>query len=649
MSSEMSSHPPSISPLGETTLVFDELAKSETHNVARRRIVNSTTPISKLPVEVLTEIFRYCADTAYGEYGKTTISNPGEARGDIHEEHSDAPNGEERVEGQNDIDLQPSQTTRIANAYRWICITHVCSQWRTIALSCPMLWADVIMTADLSWNKEILRRSGKILLDVHMDWDLVSPAMDADFAIRLGSLEMTLRELHRIKKLTLDVPRHTFDKISAIDCTEAPHLRALTLGNHLSTMARSMDDVPLVFHKLQLPRLERLDLIGYPLHHISLIIRPSIRELIIMRVPARAYASEVLDVLKCTPLLEKLELCDALEALNEEEVEEPEEIVSLPNLKALQLEDFGHSCADLLNRIRYPPSAEVFLTLEPIGDDDFSSTIIEAISSKLTGERNMGPSPTFQSLAIFRGSEPDEIQIQAYRMLIAPKVLWRDHNRPQFILRLSGYGYVRILAQAVQGLPFQHVRSLSVGPVEFSDFNYIPGHVWCEGFKNLAEVESLCVAGNAAWTLPDQLHPQYKSPPAPYKYTTIYRNDTVFRSLKSLMILETDFEQKPADFFLEDSDDEDDEDEDEHGHGHEEDLTHEDDDFATRLEEVLTRKYRVGCPLEKLSIHRAYNLTEKRTMEIGAAVGYISRGSRTPDCCGPNDSLAKVPSIWDDW
>ncbi len=41
----------------------------------------------------------------------------------------------------------------------WIKVTHVCHQWRTIALENPGLWSDIPFPLGIRWADEFLRRS----------------------------------------------------------------------------------------------------------------------------------------------------------------------------------------------------------------------------------------------------------------------------------------------------------------------------------------------------------------------------------------------------------------------------------------------------------------------------------------------------------
>ena len=172
---------------------------------------NTWPPISRLPTEILAEIFTDVARDHYDRYFPRTYV-PG-----------------------------------------WVGISYVCRQWRNIALDCPALWSYLFF-ASRRWIEALLARSKQAPLKISMvicsmgDWRL-RPLMErvTDHAERIQELRFYLRRgvhecLNPFLRPCLRVPRLQVLEIqTSLPCSiavgktlfngETPSLRELNLTN----------------------------------------------------------------------------------------------------------------------------------------------------------------------------------------------------------------------------------------------------------------------------------------------------------------------------------------------------------------------------------------------------------------------------------
>ncbi|TFY67304.1 hypothetical protein EVG20_g3985 [Dentipellis fragilis] len=95
--------------------------------------INALSPLSRLPVEILVEIFRCSA----------AVQKPGSS-----------PHGYARINGEmvpvsRDINLG------------WILVTHVCRRWRHVAIDYAMIWTHISFALGSEWTMRMIERSGQ--------------------------------------------------------------------------------------------------------------------------------------------------------------------------------------------------------------------------------------------------------------------------------------------------------------------------------------------------------------------------------------------------------------------------------------------------------------------------------------------------------
>ncbi|KAA1470104.1 hypothetical protein DENSPDRAFT_797257 [Dentipellis sp. KUC8613] len=95
--------------------------------------INALSPLSRLPVEILVEIFRCFA----------AVQEPGSSA-----------NGYARI---NEKTVPVSRDINLG----WILVTHVCRRWRHVAIDYAMLWTHISFALGSEWTMRMIERSGQ--------------------------------------------------------------------------------------------------------------------------------------------------------------------------------------------------------------------------------------------------------------------------------------------------------------------------------------------------------------------------------------------------------------------------------------------------------------------------------------------------------
>ncbi|KAF9006155.1 hypothetical protein BDQ17DRAFT_1324919 [Cyathus striatus] len=231
---------------------------------------NTHSPISRLPPELLAKVFVMCAE------GYFNHSNP-----------------MLRVKG-------------------WIHITHVSRYWRTVACNAPNLWAYIIFHSP-NWSKEMLRRSKMAPLFIDAHFSVVTRRM-------VESIQLALKQMNRIKKLTVVASVPTMEKVFAELPTSAPILQSLSLsGPRQSAMHGDYAyDIPEDFLSEDTSSLRWLELSHCDIKWTS----PILSGLTYMKIHytstvARPTTIQLLDALQKMPQLQTLDLVHCLPPMND--------------------------------------------------------------------------------------------------------------------------------------------------------------------------------------------------------------------------------------------------------------------------------------------------------------------------------------------
>ncbi|TFK54116.1 hypothetical protein OE88DRAFT_1805912 [Heliocybe sulcata] len=277
---------------------------------------NGITPISKLPPEVLTQIFSICSQMEpFGPpypYGPTTPP--------------------------------------------WIKITHVCRHWREIALNCSSLW-HVIEFISPRWTAEMLKRSKNAPLVVK-----------ADLTYRAPSFGMTVKQaldhVHRIKDLDLTAPQQTLAMLSDTLARPAPFLESLRLSSQrVSAYMDTVYRIPDSLFKATAPRLRCLELVNCEIDWNSVFLT-NLTHLHIEKShasdPGRPTMAQFLKVLSSTPDLQSLRLKHAA-PYDPYDFTGDIDHVDLPLLSKALVNDRPEYTAGVLSRLNMPHDVKLKL------------------------------------------------------------------------------------------------------------------------------------------------------------------------------------------------------------------------------------------------------------------------------------------------
>ncbi|PSS02350.1 hypothetical protein PHLCEN_2v4043 [Hermanssonia centrifuga] len=391
------------------------------HAIMRIRTrLNTMLPVSRLPFEVLADIFGYLA-------------------------------------------LLCRATSR---PYAWVHVTHVCQTWRQVAIQCPTLWADLVLPGRPDCIYAAMKRAKAIPLTV-----TASEGISSQEKI-LGSLKIVMRNIHRIRSLELTISWNTFASFSRdFALSEAPLLQKLQLSAPigLSQIGR----IPHVFNSCpDPPPLEHIDLYRYcypwprlrdytKLKHLRLGYdihsRNSHEETVTM--------AGVLDTLEALHLLETLDIQNDLPAIDTTIIR----TVTLPSLRQLALSGPPLNCAALLDHLIVPATACIAVT--DIIWPTYTQFLhfLPAVVAKVVGATTIGVPRAFKSLALRR--EGSSFEFRAWTaeqpIEIAPDYL--DRTTPKMWLDIPCHTLSLIHACAQLSLAEAHTLWLSSAVAEIVD------------------------------------------------------------------------------------------------------------------------------------------------------------------------------------
>ncbi|KAH9978238.1 hypothetical protein BGW80DRAFT_800651 [Lactifluus volemus] len=189
----------------------------------------------------------------------------------------------------------------------WLAVTHVCQRWRNAALSCPSLWVDIIST-NFRWTEVMLERSRDVPIQITVD-DGGSEHMPCE----VRTARLLFSKIYRAQSLAVTCVHAIIACIPMLfDAEGAPLLQELIITNfHPST---SIDLVSQPLFSGKTPSLQLLSLHRCRVLWSSPLFRSDLVYLYISHIPPhhRPHPGQVLEVLKGFTRLECLQLEEAL-------------------------------------------------------------------------------------------------------------------------------------------------------------------------------------------------------------------------------------------------------------------------------------------------------------------------------------------------
>ncbi|KAF7798076.1 hypothetical protein EIP86_009290 [Pleurotus ostreatoroseus] len=315
---------------------------------------NTLAPISRLPTELLSLIFRAFVDDYWASSEQEVYVMPG-------------------------LDIATYESSMCG----WLVVLHVCRRWRSVALGEPSLWTRIELRCE-PFVTLALARSGSLPLDVFAGQEsFTTPRREYYAPKTLGAL---LPVFPRLRTFQWFVTRATEKAFESGQELQAPLMESLILRS----TGRNVSSVP-GLAKMYLPRLHSLTIENGSISLLDTFIRPTLTTLNISFSPA--HASELIKALERLPLLQRLVLFGAIRPRGPSLIQRLPpgcHTISLPSLQSLAIETPFRSpdIAHFFDCLDYPVDTMIMLTIgmdrmgETIEPADFDEHVLSRILSK---------------------------------------------------------------------------------------------------------------------------------------------------------------------------------------------------------------------------------------------------------------------------
>ncbi|EPS94733.1 hypothetical protein FOMPIDRAFT_1063054 [Fomitopsis schrenkii] len=446
----------------------EEVVCCSTYLVALKSRLNTLTPISVLPPEVLCEVFLHVAGVGDRDNGIGSHS------------------------------------------YGWICITHVCKHWRAVALSCPSLWSKLTVTRQRPWMTELLARSKRAPL-------YVTATLPRFLPVRFGPpldspLATVLEHLARIRSLSITNQNSLTSQIVQLLDKPAPLLESLVIRNQAATSYVPLDTcehIHAMLHRPENSRLRRLELYSIPLpwDRVSL---PNLTHLTISRrsqyleMDMGIAAQALINAIASMGCLEELVVDGALDSYSHS----PETKASLPRLKRLRTVGSTTGCIALLNCLETPSLSRLAVItggrMEP-----WCTELLNAVAGKT---QSLGAFLCLSLACLHLSGESIRLSLCAYSRyldpsLSPPTLLDSQGHDPELFLSINHAEVNVLLDDVCKILPIRDIHQLTVSA------RSLQLSTWTTLFKCTRKVTELTISACASHeTFPDALLHRTRAP-----------------------------------------------------------------------------------------------------------------------------------------
>ncbi|KAI0315614.1 hypothetical protein OF83DRAFT_1173669 [Amylostereum chailletii] len=431
----------------------------------------------------------------------------------------------------------------------WIRIAHVCHDWRELALSMPLLWAQCAFTLP-SGHEARLARSQSVPLTIH--FDLI------DARIPFAVIEASASQVARAQEISMaDTSYGDFLWRSWRDAFSAknlPTLRTLAISRRIPVRPETFDVAQCTAPNLESVRFENVfvPFISYSLRVLDMNFGN------ITRDDSLPSAQDFLSFLQsASSTLEKLFLENCFPDVSLYHQETPR-VISLPRLEELRLENSTRRCVALKKSLDTPPSIDLFFKLDPIfppynGDpplppSEVFSTVVHALEPYIYGTT---PSRPVVGLAHTEYVGNYTLQTCLCTRNPGAKQAWTGPFGDGFDLKTNvqifqwspgpdGPNLLSTFASLTAASSFSHIEILEF-TLAFQDY---PEQRWREVLAPLTSIHTLFIDDQAGQHPYDGLISALDRPGA--HDATVEPSAVLFPSLRTLWFYHIDFDGSDA-------------------------------------------------------------------------------------------------------
>ncbi|KAL0573395.1 hypothetical protein V5O48_008569 [Marasmius crinis-equi] len=353
----------------------------------------------------------------------------------------------------------------------WLNATHVCRQWRSVALESASIWSQIDFSCP-ELAREMIARSRVAPLDVVVTRPVLTSRV---YAVLIEATSNT----GRLRTLVLPDAYH-MNGVSLFPRLNKP----APLLHTLDLTAKPYDTLPRKFFAGKTPALRKLKITGFhfPLatsllkNLTTLILKDPHEDPSINHCARCPTTQRLLEVLQLMTELETLELSNSLpqkKPATRSATKSAPRRVKLPKLRRLRLSGTLHLCNELLQNVIFPASAAVHLTcttsfLSPSLGDHQAIALFNTLSQIYSASNDS--EAFFKSLYIDTTFSPLSVKASAQSEVPEPSI-WYDletHARVSpFNLHVDLFESTGPLKAAfraaVRALPLGQLETLHLG------------------------------------------------------------------------------------------------------------------------------------------------------------------------------------------
>ncbi|KAI0358096.1 hypothetical protein OH77DRAFT_1241166 [Trametes cingulata] len=419
--------------------ILDDIHAAERNIIELKGSLNSLAAIARLPPELLSEVFLHVVKRSYEERNNSFPAYYGGSR-----------------------------------FYAWITVSHVCRNWRAVALNTPRLWGHIILTRR-PVVENVLSRSKKAPL-------LVCASLLSTGDDRGKLLEEIMQESSRLKEIRLSgSARHIQDFMPKMT-GPADHLETMVLWESANTYHYDVGDssLPPTLFNGHFPRLRSLEIRRLVFTWRNPIFAPTITKLVLAaRLDSQSLLGsfdQLLAALEHMSALQVLDLEDAIPRLPDDAktLPAPQRTLTFPKLRSLSLSANTLDCAHLASHLSLSPDVRVVLLGR--GANGAQELI------RVAGEHvsRSGPLHTIHLSRMYTA----KIQMKGWYTVDLKSPI------PSIELQIDALACSHLASYFVRDSKmFTHVRSLDIDS-QYHDWR------WRDVFAGMPELRVLSVQGN---------------------------------------------------------------------------------------------------------------------------------------------------------